>query len=340
MNIELLASLSRELGPPGFEARVRELIAAELRGMGFEPSVDRVGNLYLTFGEGRPVVVVAAHMDEVGFLVRHIEDSGFLRVAALGGVSAGSLQGHAVTVMGSKGTVPGVIGSTPPHLQSGAPPREPTVEDLFIDIGAPSRDEVLARGVSIGTPATFAPRFEDWGGYIAGKALDDRVGCFALIEALRGYRGPEVGTVVVAFTVQEEVGLRGALALAHRFEPDYAVAVEGTIANDVPGTPPDRVVTKVGQGPALRVMDRTVVASEGLLSHIRRLAERAGIPYQLQISPYSGTDAGGFLHVGAAATAISVPVRYIHSPVSVAGKSDVQHTIELLRELLESPWPA
>lgn len=340
MNPTLLAKLSTALGPSGFEGRVRGLIAEELSKLGLEPVTDRLGNLYVTFGEGRPLMVVAAHMDEIGFLVKHIEDSGFLRVAALGGVSASASQGHEVVVIGRKGDVKGVVGSTPPHLQAGVQPRELAVEDLFIDVGASMRDEVLTMGLGVGSPATFAPRFEGWGGCVAGKALDDRVGCFVLIESLRDYSGPERGTVVAAFTVQEEVGLRGALALAHRFQPDYAVALEGTIANDVPGTPADRVVTRLGAGPALRVMDRTVVASDELLSHIASLAGRAGIPYQLQISPYSGTDAGGFVHQGAAATAISVPVRYIHSPISVARKRDIEHAVALVRRLLEDPWPA
>lgn len=340
MNTTLLSKLSAALGPSGFEGQVRKLIAEELGKLGLEPATDPLGNLYVTFGEGRPLMVVAAHMDEVGFLVRHVEDAGFLRVTALGGVSASASQGHEVVVMGRKGEVKGVVGSTPPHLQAGAQPREITVEDLFIDVGASTREEALTMGVGIGSPATFAPRFEDLGGCVAGKALDDRVGCYVLIESLRGYSGPERGTLVAAFTVQEETGLRGALALAHRLQPDYAVALEGTIANDVPGTPADRVITRLGSGPALRVMDRTIVASSELLSHIAALAEREGIPYQLQISPYSGTDAGGFVHYGSAATAISVPVRYIHSPVSIARKSDIEHTIALVRKLLEYPWPA
>ncbi|MCS7104966.1 MAG: M42 family metallopeptidase [Thermofilaceae archaeon] len=339
VRVSLLSTLSRALAPSGFEDRVRNLIADELTSMGYEPNVDRLGNLYVTLGEKRPLMVVAAHMDEVGFVVRYVEDSGFLRLTALGGVNASVAQGHEVVVLGGKGEVEGIIGSTPPHLQTGVQQKEVTVDDLFVDVCASSREEVLSRGVTIGSPVCFAPRFVDWGDCVAGKALDDRVGCYVLLEALREGVNPSVGTVVAAFTVQEETGLRGALALAHKFDPDYAVALEGTIANDVPGTPPDRVVTRMGLGPALRVMDRTIVASVELLNHLKSLAENAGVPYQLQISPYSGTDAGGFTHHGAASTAVSVPVRYIHSPVSVAKKSDIEHAVAIVKMLVENPWP-
>lgn len=337
VDAERLARLVRALGPSGFEDRVRAVIAEEVASMGFDARVDGLGNLYVALGSGRPMLVLAAHMDEVGFVVRHVEDSGFLRLAALGGITASAVQGHEVVVLGEKGDVPGILGATPPHLREQQ--RELTVEDLYADIGASSAEEAARAGVGVGSPVAFAPRFSDWGEYVAGKALDDRVGCYALLEALRGSSGPRVGTVVVAFTVQEEVGLRGASALAHELKPDYAVAVEGTIANDTPGTPPDRVVTRVGRGPAIRVMDRSIVASQRLVKHVRSLAEGLGLPYQLQLSPYSGTDAGGFVHAGAAATAVSVPVRYIHSPVSLAKKSDVDHTVQLLRALIENPPP-
>jgi endoglucanase len=338
VDANLLSRLSRALGPSGFEERVRAVIAEELARMGYEARSDELGNLYVTLGSGRPLLVLAAHMDEVGFLVRHVEDSGFLRVVALGGVNAAAAQGHQVVVMGERGDVPGIVGAAPPHLRE-AQPRELTVEDLYVDVGASSAEEAARAGIGVGSPVAFAPSFSDWGEHVAGKALDDRVGCYALLEALRGCSGPEKGTVVVAFTVQEEVGLRGAAALAHELKPDYAIAVEGTIANDTPGTPPDRVVTRVGRGPAIRVMDRTIIASQKLLKHVKELAERLGVPHQLQLSPYSGTDAGGFAQVGAAATAVSVPVRYIHAPVSLAKKSDVEHAVSLLRAVIENPWP-
>lgn len=338
MNASRLSKLVRALGPSGFEERVKALIVEELAGMGYEAKTDAVGNVYVALGSGRPLLALAAHMDEVGFLVRHVEESGFLRVVALGGVNAASAQGHEVVVMGEKGEVPGIVGVTPPHLRE-AQPRELTVEDLYVDVGAASAEEAARAGVSVGAPVAFAPSFSDWGEYVSGKALDDRVGCYALLEVLRECSWPERGTVVFAFTVQEEVGLRGASALAHELKPDYAIAVEGTIANDTPGTPPDRVVTRVGKGPAIRVMDRTIIASQKLLKHVKGIAEKLGVPHQLQLSPYSGTDAGSFAQVGSAATAVSVPVRYIHAPVSLAKKSDIDYAVSLLKAIVEDPWP-
>lgn len=338
VNVSLLASLTETPGPSGFEDRVRRLIGEKLAEMGYSAAVDRVGDLYVTLGRGRPVLVVAAHMDEVGLIVKYIEDSGFLRVTALGGLTPSAIQGCEVTVMGEKGDLPGVVGAAPPHVKENAP-KELTVDDLYIDIGAASRDEASRKGAAVGSPVAFSTSLRDWGEFVAGKAFDDRVGCYTLLEALKEAEEPEKGTVVVAFTVQEEVGLWGASALAHSLEPDFAVAVEGTIANDTPGTPADRVVTRVGLGPALRVMDRTILASQSLLNHVKQLAAKAGVPYQLQISPYGGTDAGGFLHSGAATTAISVPVRYVHTPVSLVKKSDLDSTVLLVRELLNNPWP-
>lgn len=338
VNVSLLASLAETPGPSGFESRVKELIARELAEIGYNTTTDHVGNLYVTLGKGRPMLVIAAHMDEVGLLVKYIEDNGFLRVVALGGLTPNTIQGCEVTIMGEKGDLPGIIGATPPHVKESVP-RELTVDDLYIDIGAASRDDAFQKGITVGSPVAFSVRLKDWGEFIASKALDDRIGCYALLETLKEAEEPEKGTVVVAFTVQEEVGLRGASALAHWLEPDFAVAVEGTIANDTPGTPADRVVTRIGLGPALRVMDRTILASQSLLNHIKQLAANAGVPYQLQISPYSGTDAGGFLHRGVAVTAISVPVRYIHAPVSLAKKFDVDNTVLLVKELLNNPWP-
>ncbi|MEM1509785.1 MAG: M20/M25/M40 family metallo-hydrolase [Thermofilaceae archaeon] len=338
MNISLLASLAEIPGPSGFESRVKEFIVRKLAEIGYNATTDHVGNLYVTLGRGRPMLVIAAHMDEVGLLVKYVEDSGFLRIVALGGLIPNTIQGCEVTIMGEKGDLPGVIGATPPHVKEGVP-RELTVDDLYIDIGASSREEAFHRGVTVGSPVAFSVRLKDWGDFVASKALDDRIGCYTLLEALKEAEEPEKGTIVVAFTVQEEVGLRGASALAHWLEPDFAIAVEGTIANDTPGTPADRVVTRIGLGPALRVMDRTILASQSLLNHVKQLAVNAKVPYQLQISPYSGTDAGGFLHRGAAITAISVPVRYIHAPVSLVKKCDVDNTVSLIKELLNNPWP-
>ena len=334
--MSLLSRLVNAPGPSGYEEPVREIVVEELEEMGFEPVVDSLGNVYVVLGEGRPLMVLAAHMDEVGFVVRYIDERGFLRVAPLGSVSPAVALGKEVLVLGSKGEVLGVFGAQPPHVAQQA---QPSFEDLFVDVGASSRAEARAMGIDVGTPISFLGNYREAGDRVIGKALDDRVGCYVLLEALRGVRSVEGGSVAVAFTVQEEVGLRGASALAHELEPNYAIAIEGTIANDVPGVPEDRSVTVAGRGPAIRVMDRGMIASPRLVNHLRSLAERIGVPYQLQVSPYSATDSGSFVTRGAEATAISIPVRYIHAPASLAFKRDIEAAVKLVSALLREPWP-
>jgi len=338
--LNMLKDLSEAIAPPGFEDRVRAYITARLEEWGFNYEVDRLGNVYVKLGEGRPVTVVSAHMDEVGFIVRYITEQGFIRVAALGGMNASAAVGTEVVLLGEQGDVYGVIGATPPHLLKGADAQKQlTVEDLFVDIGASSREEVLESGIDVGSPLAFSATFRDLGASVSGKAFDDRIGCTVLLEALRVSSLPNTGTVYVVFTVQEEVGLRGALAAAHRLKPDYGIAIEGTIASDVPGVPGQAWVTRLGGGPALRSMDRTLIANPKLLGYLKRLAREIGVKYQLQLSPASGTDAGSFVHVGAASTAISVPCRYIHSPLALARKEDVEYTIKLVAGLIETPPP-
>lgn len=334
----LLSSLVNAPAPSGFERRVREIIVEELEEMGFETFTDSLGNVYTVLGEGRPLLVLAAHMDEVGFVVRHVDEKGFIRVAPLGGVAPEVVLGKEVILLGEKEDIVGVFGAQPPHGRDSA--QAPlTFESLFVDIGASSREEALSMGIDVGTPLTFVGNFREVSGRIIGKALDDRVGCYVLLEALKRTKNVEEGSVAIAFTVQEEVGLRGASALAHELEPNYAIAVEGTIANDIPGVPEDRSVTIAGRGPAIRVMDRGIIASTRLVNHLRRLAEEKSIQYQLQVSPYSATDSGSFILRGTETTAISVPVRYIHTPASVAFAKDIESTIQLIKALLENPWP-
>lgn len=335
----ILSKLVNTPGPSGHENRVREIISERLMELEHEPLSDSIGNLYVVIGEGRPLILLAAHMDEVGFMVKYVDEKGFLRITFLGGLKADRLPGSEVVVLGNERDYYGIIGSIPPHLSRDEKKSEITVDDLFIDVGASSREEVFEMGIEPGTTATFVGNFKDWGKFVSGKAFDDRIGCYVLLKALEDIEPPETGSIVVAFTVQEEVGLRGASVLAHSLQPNFAISIEGTIANDTPGNDESRVVTRMGEGPAIRVMDKTILASERLIKHVRKIAEENDIPYQIQLSPYSGTDAGRFILTGAEVTSISVPVRYIHSPVALAKKDDIDFTIQLLRKLLENPFP-
>ena len=338
LSYDLLKRLVEAPAPPGFEDRVRRIVLEVISDLGFEAEVDSPGNVYVKVGNGQPITLIAAHMDEVGFMVKGVTSRGFLKVVSLGGINPSTAIGSEVVVMGDKGDLAGIVGSIPPHI-AGREGREMRIEDLFIDIGASSAEEAEEMGVTKGSPITFMGRFRESGRVVMGKAFDDRLGCFTLLEALKTANSPEKGTVYVVFTVQEEVGTRGAAAAALRVKPDYGIAVEGTLATDTPGIPKEDWVTELGKGPAIRVMDATLVANRRLVNHVVKLAEDAGIRVQYQLSPKSGTDAGRFSLTGAASTAISIPTRYVHSPIALALKEDVESTAKLLSLLIEHPFP-
>ncbi|MCD6348807.1 MAG: M42 family metallopeptidase [Candidatus Korarchaeota archaeon] len=335
--LNLLERLSMVPGPPGFEDEVRKLIRAELEGEVDELYTDPFGNLYtVKHGHSERKLMVAAHMDEVALIVRYVEERGFLRVTNLGGLNPMQLLAQRVMVHG-KEKVRGVVGALPVHMGKGEPP---TMEDLYVDIGASSREEVSGLGIGPGTPITldvpfhYKPETES----VIGKALDDRLGCLVLVEALKRAK-PEEATVYGVFTAQEERGMRGATVAVNRIEPDLAFVLEGTIASDVPGVQPFKYVTELGKGPAIRVMDRTVIVQRWLLDEMVKRAEELGIPYQLQLSPTSGTDAAA-ISVGGKGTPVgivSVPARYIHTPSSLAKVNDINNTIKLVSSLMEHP---
>ncbi len=334
--IELLRRLSTTPGPPGFEDDVRELIRGELEGKVDQLFSDGFGNLYaLKVGASNKVLMVAAHMDEVALMVRYIEQDGFLRVTNIGGLNSMQLLSQRVLVHGKK-TIRGVIGARPVHLGKEEPPK---MEDIYVDIGARDRDHVVKLGIRPGNPVTFDVPFyyQDETGIVVGKALDDRLGCLILLEILKKV-SPKY-TLYGVFTAQEERGMRGAAVAVNRIKPDLAFVLEGTIASDVPGVPPYNYVTELGKGPAIRVMDRLVIVQNWLLEGIISRAEKLGIPYQLQLSPMSSTDAAA-ISVGGKGTPvgiISVPARYIHTPSSLARIEDVENTLELVTSLVESP---
>jgi endoglucanase len=339
---ELLGSLSDGFGVAGFEEPVRERIA-ELVG----PYVDTVktdplGNLLATRqGRSDRVLMLDAHMDEIGFIVKWIDASGYLRFAPLGGWDPRTLPAHRVAIHTRSGAMRhGVIGSAPPHILSDEERKRPlSIEDLFIDIGATSAEEARELGVRIGDPLTIHYPFTELkDGYVTGKAFDDRAGCVVLLETARriAERQPEM-TVVFAFVIGEEVGLRGARTAAYRIDPDLALAVEGTIGADMPGVPEHSQPVRLGRGPAITVADRSIVVSRKLVAALEALAEEQGIPYQHKLPTYGGTDAGA-IHLsrgGVQAGVVSVPCRFIHSPTSTLRLTDLEETIRLVTAFTE-----
>ncbi|MBS7287940.1 MAG: M42 family metallopeptidase [Candidatus Freyarchaeota archaeon] len=343
---ELLKRLVEACAPSGYEENVRRIMKEELRSYVDEVSEDRLGNLICVKkgGRGDAKVMVAAHMDEIGMLVKYIEKEGYIRFSYLGGFLDQTVLNQRVLVHTEKDAIPGVIGSTPPHLLPEEKRKKPVErEDMFIDIGATSKEEAEAWGVRTGCPITWiGDLVELRNGFVCGKAFDDRVGCLVLVEVMKSV-DPEV-TVYGVASVMEEVGLRGARTSTFTVDPDMGVAVDVTAAGDYPGVDERRAPVKLGRGPAITIADgRRESLGGGLISHplprslLIETAERNGIPYQLDVFEGGTTDATeiALARGGVPAAVLSVPTRYIHTPVEVLNLRDVENAVKLLKLSLE-----
>lgn len=335
--LELLRRLSEVAGVPGREERVRELIRGELEGVVDELREDALGNLIAVRraeGEDAKRVMVAAHMDEIGFYVKHVDDKGFLRVHNVGGFDPRTLFARQVTVhAGLSGEdLVGVLNPAgkPIHLSTAEERKKvPTMADFFVDLGLP-KDEVHAK-VRVGDMITLRQPFEDLGPVVTGKALDDRVSCWVLVRALQRLERPR-HHVLAVFSVQEEVGVRGAQTGAHGLEPDLGIALDTTLAVDTPGAPTDQAVTRLGEGVALKVMDSRSISTRWLLDEFIALADERELPYQLEILPLGGTDAGAIQvsRAGVPSLTLSIPSRYVHTVTEMVAKRDLDATLALL----------
>ncbi len=330
----ILKELSEAFGVSGNEDDVRAIVLDAVREHVDEVKVDALGNV-LAFKRGtgrqRMRVMLAAHMDEVGLMVVGHDNDGFLRVRSVGGIDPRLLPGTLLQVGSER--ISGVIGVKPIHLLKDNGDKVAKLEDLVVDIGAKSKDE--ARKLApLGTYATFATRFRELGPTVRGKAFDDRAGCAVLVELLRGERFRF--DLHAVFTVQEEVGLRGARVAAYAIEPDCAFALEGTVADDMPRDKDTSPTTELGQGPAITVMDRSFIADRRLVRLLTSTAEELGIPYQIKQPGIGGTDAGA-IHLtreGVPSVTVAVPCRYIHSPVALLSLDDFNNTVRLMRASL------
>lgn len=338
----LLEKLSNEFGPSGREKAVRALIKTEIEGLVDRLEVDALGNL-IAFKAGagpepRLKLMVSAHMDEIGFMVLHIEKSGMLRFGRVGGLDSRMLLAKRVVVGDDK--VPGIIGVAPPHLTTSEQrERVLDVEDLAIDLGAED-DKGAGAKVKVGDYGIFATRFtvlsEDpaWP-TVRGKAFDDRAGCTALIGLLAERYPVDLYAV---FTVQEEVGLRGARVAGYRVAPHAAIALEGTVCDDTPKAPDEDVspVTRLGAGPAVTLMDRSMVSHPGMVRLLQDAAAADGIALQYKQPALGGTDSGAIhlTRAGVPAVTVAVPCRYIHSPASILNLNDLTSTVKLVAAAL------
>ncbi len=335
MRRELLAALCEVAGPSGREERVRDLVRPELTATCDRMETDPLGSLIgVRDGSGGPRLMLAAHMDEIGLMVTHVDDRGYLRFVPLGGWDARTLVAQRVTVHGRE-DLPGIVGTTPVHLlDEAARQKAPRLEDLAIDTGLPA-DRVRSL-VRQGDVVTRRRTLEDLGDLVTGKSLDDRVGLFVMLEALRAAPAG-AAEVHAAATAQEEVGLRGARVLASRVRPDIGVAIDTCPADDGPGTPGNGPSTRLGLGTAIRLMDASAIGSPALVDLLVRLADEREIPYQFHVSNRGGTDTGSLQLAGEGATAgcVSIPTRYVHSSVEACHPDDIQASIDLVAALIE-----
>lgn len=344
MNLSLLKLICETPGAPGYEERIREIILKEIKGLCDEVSIDKMGNVTaLRRGKERKKVMAAAHMDEIGFIVSHIDDKGFLRFHTLGGFDPKTLTAQRVIVHGKEDLI-GVMGSKPIHLMT---PEErnkaPQISDYFIDLGLP-RSKVM-KLVSVGNPVTRQRELIEMGNCVNCKSIDNRVSVFILIEALRKLKGNIPYDFYACFTVQEEVGLRGASVAAHHIEPDFGINIDTTIAFDTPGARPHEMVTELGKGAGIKIMDSSTICDTRMVGFLKKTADKHKIKWQSEILPAGGTDTAGIQRngkTGAIAGAISIPTRHIHQAIEMADKTDIQNCIDLLnyavKELHTHNW--
>jgi putative aminopeptidase FrvX len=341
--MRLLKRLSEAFGGSGFETEVAAIVTGELRGICRTVSTDTLGNVVAVkpgrgAKKGQRRIMLAAHMDEIGFLVSHIDKNGFLRVAPAGGFDPRTLMAQRVVVLGrGKKKLTGLLNPSgaPIHIQSEEErKRELKVSSFFVDLGLPPGK--VRELVDIGDRVIWERPFISMGDCVTGKALDDRVGVYVMIEALRKVTKNRDEIYAVG-TVQEEVGLRGATTSAYALDPDVAIALDVTLAVDTPGTDSQDHVTKLGEGVAIKIMDAASISDVALVSEFRTLAEQKKIRHQLEILPRGGTDAGGMQRArgGSRAITLSIPIRYVHSVNECAHRADIEAAIDLLAAYLD-----
>jgi endoglucanase len=343
MNTKLLQRLTEAHGVSGQEDAIREIVRQELKDI-CEISVDVMGNIHCVKrathkpkkGEAKKLWI-GAHMDEIGFMVKFIEEKGFIRLQPLGGWDPRNLASQRVLVHTSDGPLHGVmmLSSKPRHmLTPDEMNKAPQIENYFVDTGL-SGDDAKAR-IRLGDMVTMDRTFMQMGDLCTCKCMDDRVAVFVMIEALKAVKDHEVDVYAVA-TVQEEVGLRGAATSGWSVKPDIAVAVDVTIANDFPGMGDADAISKLGEGAAIKIMDGSLICHPKMVAHFRALAEKKKIKHQMEILPFGGTDAGGVqrLHGGIPSFTLSVPCRYVHTVNETVHKDDVQASVDLLKAYIE-----
>ena len=325
--MELLKRLTEAASPSGRENNVKNIIVNEAQKLGYEISFDALGSVIVhRHGKGKKLML-AAHMDEIGIIAAYADEHGFIRFGGIGGLEVKNLPSQRVRF---ENGVIGVIGADEEFE------KKPEISKLYIDIGANGKNHALSR-ISIGDTAVFVGDFYTDGDIIVSKAIDDRAGCYILLKAMENVSESE-NDLYFVFTAQEEVGTRGAKTAAYSIMPDYAIAVDVTDTGDIPSCEPSDV--KLGSGAAIKALDRSVISDREVFSSLKELADKNSIPHSTEIMLDGGTDTGAIALTGGGvkAGAVSLPVRYIHSPSETAKKGDIDACVSLITAACIKKW--
>jgi len=340
MDFELMKALSEADGVSSQEGEVAKIMSAQFKKAGLKCEIDNFGNVLAYKSIKKNPLILGAHMDEIGLMVKMIDEKGFLRFIKIGGIDDRTLVNQQVLVRTKKGLIPGVIGSKPPHIMR-EEERKTTIEykSLFIDIGASNKKEAEKMGIEIGNTVTFSTKFTRMGSkMVSGKALDNRLGCYALLELAKGLKD----NVVLMGTSQEEVSIfgKGAKTASFRLDPRAFIAVDTSVAGDHPELRPEDAPVYLGKGPVIALVEagaRGNIADKDLAQKLMDIAKKSKIPFQLEVIDGGATDASSVSNVksGIPSIALGMATRYIHSTVGVAHIDDVEATINLLRKMIE-----
>ncbi|HEY2454809.1 MAG TPA: aminopeptidase [Scandinavium sp.] len=339
MNNELLKQLCNATAVSGDEQEVRDILRATLEKSADEIGFDGLGSFIARKGNRGPKVAIVGHMDEVGFMVSHITDDGFLRFATIGGWWSQSMLNHRVTVRTRSGQhIPGVIGSVAPHALTEKQKQQPVdFDEMFIDIGANSREEVEKRGVCMGDFVSPEANFAQWGDdKIVGKALDNRAGCALMAELFLTVNNPNITLYGVA-SVEEEVGLRGAQTSAEHIKPDVVIVLDTAVAGDVPGIDKVKFPLKLGSGPAAMLFDKRYFPNQKLTALLKACAAETGNTVQCCIMKTGATDGGRYNVMGGGrpVLALCLPTRYLHANSGMISENDYDALFTMTRALLQ-----
>lgn len=336
MDVKLLKELCLTPAIPGREQALIDLMARELKSTCDAVRIDPMGNVIghrKAAKAGARKVMIAAHMDEIGFVVSHIDKNGFLRFSPRGGHVPRVLISQRVRIMGRKPVI-GVVEGAPPFLKRDDMQKVPEIKDLFIDTGLTEKE--VSKLVEVGDIVVLEREFLEQGDICMAKAFDDRIGCYVVLEAMRRLKKANVEVYAVG-TSQEEVGVRGAFTAAQGITPDIGIALDVTAALDTPGVAEHEQVSRLGDGVAIKIADAASISNHGIVKFMQGLARKHRIKHQLEILPFGGTDASAMQRHGRGAVCtLSVPTRYVHSPSEIIHKKDIEATISLLVKFIEA----